>query len=108
MPPKIDRRNLKNLSVSIGEPFGFDVKISGEPAPDVDWTINDRMVTVTTTRTIENVPYNSKFANSEPDRRDSGKYVIKATNKFGTDQVEITVTVRCKYFRVFSMIWRSN
>ncbi|XP_061506912.1 twitchin isoform X9 [Anopheles gambiae] len=96
LPPKIDRRNLKNLSVAIGEPFGFDVKISGEPAPDVDWTINDRMVTVTTTRTIDNVPYNSKFANQNPDRRDSGKYVIKATNKFGTDQVEITVTVRSK------------
>ncbi|XP_021713429.1 twitchin isoform X5 [Aedes aegypti] len=96
LPPKIDRRNLKNLSVAIGEPFGFDVKISGEPAPDVDWTINDRMVTVTTTRTIDNVPYNSKFANTNPDRRDSGKYVIKATNKFGTDQVEITVTVRSK------------
>ncbi|XP_065089532.1 twitchin isoform X13 [Ochlerotatus camptorhynchus] len=96
LPPKIDRRNLKNLSVSIGEPFGFDVKIAGEPAPDVDWTINDRMVTVTTTRTIDNVPYNSKFANSEPDRRDSGKYMIKATNKFGTDQVEITITVRSK------------
>ncbi|XP_050099309.1 twitchin isoform X9 [Anopheles aquasalis] len=96
LPPKIDRRNLKNLSVAIGEPFGFDVKIAGEPAPDVDWTINDRMVTVTTTRTIDNVPYNSKFANQNPDRRDSGKYVIKATNKFGTDQVEITVTVRSK------------
>ncbi|XP_058467261.1 twitchin isoform X5 [Malaya genurostris] len=96
LPPKIDRRNLKNLSVAIGEPFGFDVKISGEPAPDVDWTINDRMVTVTTTRTIDNVPYNSKFVNTNPDRRDSGKYVIKATNKFGSDQVEITVTVRSK------------
>nr|XP_029716085.1 twitchin isoform X7 [Aedes albopictus] len=96
LPPKIDRRNLKNLSVAIGEPFGFDVKISGEPAPDVDWTINDRMVTTTTTRTIDNVPYNSKFANTNPDRRDSGKYIIKATNKFGTDQVEITVTVRSK------------
>ncbi|XP_050067771.1 twitchin isoform X12 [Anopheles maculipalpis] len=96
LPPKIDRRNLKNLSVAIGEPFGFDVKISGEPAPDVDWTINDRMVTVTTTRTIENVPYNSKFVNQNPDRRDSGKYMIKATNKFGSDQVEITVTVRSK------------
>ncbi|XP_058812495.1 twitchin isoform X5 [Topomyia yanbarensis] len=96
LAPKIDRRNLKNLSVGIGEPFGFDVKISGEPAPDVDWTINDRMVTVTTTRTIDNVPYNSKFVNTNPDRRDSGKYVIKATNKFGSDQVEITVTVRSK------------
>uniref|UniRef100_A0AAG5CTD6 Twitchin n=1 Tax=Anopheles atroparvus TaxID=41427 RepID=A0AAG5CTD6_ANOAO len=96
LAPKIDRRNLRNLSVAIGEPFGFDVKISGEPAPDVDWTINDRMVTVTTTRTIDNVPYNSKFANQNPDRRDSGKYVIKATNKFGSDQVEITVTVRSK------------
>ncbi|XP_049301025.1 twitchin isoform X6 [Anopheles funestus] len=96
LPPKIDRRNLKNLSIAIGEPFGFDVKISGEPAPDVDWTINDRMVTVTTTRTIDNVPYNSKFANQNPDRRDSGKYMIKATNKFGSDQVEITVTVRSK------------
>lgn len=42
--PKIDRRNLRSIKVREGEPISLDVKVSGEPAPDVTWTLNGKSV----------------------------------------------------------------
>ncbi|XP_047102318.1 twitchin isoform X3 [Schistocerca piceifrons] len=96
LAPKIDRRNLRNITVRQGEPILFDVKIIGEPPPDVTWTLNDKSIQQTSTRRIENVPYNSKFFNDEPDRKDSGIYKITAVNKYGSDTAEVEVNVVSK------------
>lgn len=98
MAPRIDRKNLKNKTLKEGEPFVFDCKITGEPVPSVHWSINDRSVNVTTHRRFENIPYNSKFINEAPERKDTGTYKITATNKWGTDSVEVEVDVICKCF----------
>lgn len=45
MAPKIDRRNLRTIKVREGEPIALDVKISGEPPPDVAWSLNGKSVT---------------------------------------------------------------
>lgn len=42
--PKIDRRNLRTIKVHEGEPISLDVKVSGEPAPEVTWTLNGKSV----------------------------------------------------------------
>jgi hypothetical protein len=42
--PKIDRRNLRTIKVREGEPISLDVKVSGEPPPDVSWTVNGKIV----------------------------------------------------------------
>lgn len=42
--PKIDRRCLRTIKVKEGEPISLDVKVSGEPAPDVTWTLNGKSV----------------------------------------------------------------
>lgn len=97
LPPKIDRKNLRNLTVKEGEPIYFDVKVQGEPAPEVTWTINDKSIQSTTHRRVENVPYNTKFYNDIPERKDTGKYKITATNQYGTDTAEIEINVICKY-----------
>lgn len=97
VPPRIDRKNLWDTIVHENEPIRFDVKVSGEPAPDVEWMINNKSINQTTYRRVENVPYNTKFFNDKPDRRDTGMYKITATNQYGTDSVEIEVTVVCKY-----------
>lgn len=44
MAPKIDRRNLRPIKVHEGEPISLDVKVSGEPAPDVAWSLNGKIV----------------------------------------------------------------
>ena len=36
--PKIDRRNLRDITISAGSMVKFDVDVSGEPAPTTKWT----------------------------------------------------------------------
>lgn len=91
--PKIDRKNLRNLTVKEGEPIYIDVKVTGEPVPDVTWLVNDKTLLITNHRRIDNKPYNSKFFNDSPERKDSGTYKITATNQYGTDTAEIEITV---------------
>ncbi len=96
MAPKIDRRTLHNLTVKEGEPIYIDVKVSGEPAPEVVWYQDNKTVTQTAHRRVENIPYNSKFFNDKPERKDTGIYKIVASNRYGQDTAEIEITVVCK------------
>ncbi|KAF2885739.1 hypothetical protein ILUMI_20443 [Ignelater luminosus] len=96
LAPKIDRRNLKNLTVKEGEPIYIDVKISGEPAPDVTWYQDNKTLIPTNHVRVEDIPYNSKFFNDKPERKDTGVYKIQAVNKYGTDTAEIEITVVAK------------
>ena len=59
MAPKIDRRNLRNITVKEGEPILLDVKVQGEPPPEVTWLKNGRPIKETTRNKIENEPYRS-------------------------------------------------
>jgi Immunoglobulin I-set domain len=101
--PKIERRNLINITLREGEPLLFDAKITGEPCPTVTWTINDKSIVITSHRRTENVPYRTKFINDNTERKDTGLYKVSAMNKYGTDTVEIQVDVICKYssFRLY-------
>lgn len=97
MAPKIDRRNLRNLTVKEGEPILIDVKVSGEPAPEVTWYQDDKTIIHTHHKRVDNIPYNTKFIHDHPERKDTGVYKIVAINKYGQDQAEIDITVICKY-----------
>lgn len=100
MAPRIDRKNVRDLTVKEGESIYLDIKIFGEPAPEVNWLCNGKSILQTTHRHIDNVPYNTKFINDSPERKDCGVYKITATNKYGTDSAEIEINVICKYFNV--------
>lgn len=100
--PKIDRRTLYNLTVKEGEPIYIDVKVSGEPPPDVVWYQDNRTITQTQSRRVDNVPYNSKFFNDKPERKDTGVYKIIASNRYGSDTAEIEITVVCKYSKTIN------
>lgn len=86
------------MTIKEGEPIFLDIKVSGEPPPDVSWFVNDKSILQNSQRHVDNVPYNTKFYNDSPDRKDSGTYKITATNKYGTDTVEFELTVVCKCF----------
>lgn len=103
MAPKIDRRTLRNITIRESESFMFDVKIVGEPAPDVTWALGTKAVQQNHSRRIENVPYNSKFFNDKPERKDTGTYVITAINKWGQDTAEVEVIVVCKSSSFFML-----
>lgn len=97
MAPKIDRRNLRNITVKEGEPIYIDVKIIGEPAPDVTWYQDSKTLIPTSHMRVEDIPYNTKFFNDKPARKDTGVYKIQAVNKYGSDTAEVEITVVCKY-----------
>lgn len=101
--PKIDRKNLRDITVRENEGFHFDVKIIGEPPPDVTWVLNNKSIQQTTFRRIQNVPYNTKFFNDKPERKDSGIYKITAVNQYGSDtaEVEVTVVCTCSFISLF-------
>lgn len=99
--PKIDRRNLRNITVHEGEPILLDVKVSGEPAPTVTWNQDNKSILETRDKRIENVPYNTKFINNKPERKDTGIYKITAQNQYGTDTAEVEITVVCKYYDTY-------
>lgn len=96
LAPKIDRKNVRNISVKAGEPIFYDIKVIGEPPPTIEWTFNDKTIDQTSTLRIENVPYNTKFFNDNPERKDSGVYKITAHNKYGVDTAEIEIEVITK------------
>lgn len=105
MAPKIDRSNLRDITVKEGEPIYFDIKVSGEPAPEVAWFVNGKPLQATNYKRVENVPYNTKFRNDNPERKDTGTYKILAQNKYGQDQAEIEITVICKSILTFELIF---
>lgn len=98
MPPRIDRRTLKPITVRAGQPFLLDVKISGEPPPSIRWMIKDQPVPERYDFQIKNVPYNSKIECEKAERKDNGLYKIFANNQHGQDQAEVEITVLCKFF----------
>ena len=94
--PKIDRRSLRNINVREGESFIIDVKVIGEPAPDVTWTVGNKSVPLNHSRRIDDVPYNSKYTNDKAERKDTAVYTVTAVNKYGQDTAEIEVVVVSK------------
>ncbi|KRF85408.1 twitchin isoform X27 [Drosophila virilis] len=96
LAPKIDRKNIRTYNIKAGEPIFLDINVSGEPAPEISWTQNGKIVYSTPATKIENVPYNTKYINSNPERKDTGLYKIAAHNLYGQDQVEFQINVITK------------
>uniref|UniRef100_A0A8D8XJU1 Twitchin n=1 Tax=Cacopsylla melanoneura TaxID=428564 RepID=A0A8D8XJU1_9HEMI len=96
LAPKIDRSTLKNLKIHEGENFMFDVKVAGEPPPEITWTLNNKPITDNSVKWIDNKPNRTKFTHQNPERKDTGTYKIIATNKYGTDEAEFEVNVITK------------
>ena len=97
MAPKIERKNLKNITVREGEPIMLDIKVLGEPPPDIVWTLGNKTVTSSGARRIEVNPNNTKFVIQNTERKDTGIYKIQATNKFGADNADFELTVISKF-----------
>uniref|UniRef100_A0A8D8QGY6 Twitchin n=1 Tax=Cacopsylla melanoneura TaxID=428564 RepID=A0A8D8QGY6_9HEMI len=74
----------------------FDVKVAGEPPPEITWTLNNKPITDNSVKWIDNKPNRTKFTHQNPERKDTGTYKIIATNKYGTDEAEFEVNVITK------------
>lgn len=91
--PRIDRTNLKTVIIKVGRNHTFNVDISGEPPPEVKWTLNEIECVASDHYTLKNVEYHSDFGLVNAIRKQTGIYTITATNRNGTDSVTVDVTV---------------
>lgn len=92
--PKIDRTNLKDISIKAGQHIKLDVKISGEPPPTKTWFLNkERLDQPRDDIHIDFEDYRTKFHISHATRAHKGRITIKAENESGRDEASIEVTV---------------
>ena len=61
MAPKIDRRNMRDLTLSANSMLKFDVGVIGEPVPTMQWTVGG-------------LPLKYKFNKKYPKHHKNDKY----------------------------------
>ena len=95
MPPKIERKQLADITVSAGEMLKFEGNVIGEPPADVTWEKEGDIVDSKSDKslTITNVPYNTKLIIRSCKRNEGGTYTVLAKNSVGSDQVIVKLTV---------------
>lgn len=96
MAPKIDRRTLRDVTLSAGSTLKFDVNIIGEPPPAIDWRFATSPLLPSKNVYIDNADYNSKLTVRQVRRGNSGDYTISAHNSSGRDTATVHVIVTDK------------
>lgn len=96
MAPRIDRRNLRDVTLSAGSSLKLEASIIGEPPPTVEWRYGAVPLRSEKNVQIDNVDYYTKFVIRPVKRDDSGDYIVTASNSSGKDTVTIQVTVTDK------------
>lgn len=91
--PKIDRTNLKNVTIKAGQPYKFDVNVTGEPAPTISWFLNKARLETKDNITVDVEANRTKLLVYTSVRANTGVYVIKAENSSGKDEASVEVTV---------------
>jgi predicted phage tail protein len=91
--PHIDRSNLFEIKIKAGQGFSFDVKVTGEPAPQTKWLLGKREMKSGDGIKVTHVDYNTKINVRCATREESGTYTITAENESGKDSAEVTVIV---------------
>jgi len=93
LKPRIDRKQLREITIRIGESLTFNVDILGEPAPDTTWSKDGKTLSDSDTRKIIHKPYKTGMYVDEATRKDDGIYLINAVNIHGKDAAEVRVYV---------------
>ncbi|KAG8239130.1 hypothetical protein J437_LFUL018920 [Ladona fulva] len=96
LAPRIDRRNLHDVTLSAGSTLKYDVNVTGEPPPNIEWRTGSGTLRSSKTVHIDNIDYNTKLVIRPVQRGDSGEYTIIASNSSGKDTVTVNVTVTDK------------
>ena len=92
--PRIDRTNLKNITIKAGKSMIWSVDVKGEPEPEIIWSWRDDIpLTETQNIKIENGNYHTNFSIKEAKRVDTGKYKIVAQNVNGKDEETVELVV---------------
>lgn len=100
LKPKIDRSNLKNTTIQCGKGCRFEVKVAGEPPPEIKWYFlgpkgdkEEELANGEHFKIDNSKDYLTDFALKDATRKQSGKYKIVAENVNGKD--EEIVEIKC-------------
>lgn len=93
LAPRIDRTNLKPITVKAGQPFKFDVNVIGEPSPTISWFQNKERLETKDNLTVDVAVNRTKLSVLLSSRKNTGTYVIKAENSSGRDEASVEVNV---------------
>jgi hypothetical protein len=92
--PKIDRDQMRDLTVKAGQTAKWDIKLFGEPPPDVQWFKGDTPCQMSGTLSIDVNRGQFTVLSIQPTvRADGGNYTLKLKNNQGEDSCTATLTV---------------
>ena len=84
---------MKNITIKATQPFSVDLPFRAEPLPTLSWTFNGKDVN-SDTRFSHDLGENLlKLSGKETKRSDTGKYLVKLTNAYGSDSCEVDLVV---------------
>ncbi|XP_041798194.1 myomesin-3 [Chelmon rostratus] len=81
------------VAIMEGKSLCLTCFIEGEPAPEIFWLRNDREIGNQNQFTITKEPKCSTITVNNVNMEDSGKYSIFVRNKYGSETVDVTVSV---------------
>ncbi|XP_034554592.1 myomesin-3 [Notolabrus celidotus] len=81
------------VAIMEGKTLCLTCFIDGDPAPEIFWLRNDKEITDETQFTITKEPKCSTITVHNVKMQDSGKYSIFVRNKFGSETVDVTLSV---------------
>ena len=98
MKPRIDKKNLKPITIKAGEAFSFECDVQGEPPPEKTWSLEPakkgvKAGPVGSRATVTNEDYKTTIAVKRAERADAGTYTITAKNDSGVDNATVEVVV---------------
>ncbi|XP_037532742.1 myomesin-3 [Nematolebias whitei] len=81
------------VAIMEGKSLCLTCFIDGDPAPEIFWLHNDKEILDQTQFTITKEPKRSAITINKVNTEDSGKYSIFVRNKYGSESVDVTVSV---------------
>lgn len=82
-----------DIRTRAGNPFNFDVKVSGEPTPTTKWFLNKTEVRSSGETKVYHHDYNTKLNVRCASRAQTGTWTVTAENENGKDSVDIEIVV---------------
>ena len=106
MAPRIDKVNLKTVTVKAGQTIVVDVNFVAEPEPTAHWSLEGKVIENGERSSLSLAPNAAKLTIINSKRSDTGKYSIKLTNSTGSDSAFIDVVVLCKKFKNYDFFFK--
>ena len=99
--PRLDKLNLKAVTVKAGQTVNLDASFLAEPEPTGTWSFEGTQITPDDRISFSFDAKGAKLVLLNSKRSDTGKYTIKLTNDSGSDSASVDVIVLCKSVSTF-------